>query len=67
MIWLLPPSPFTKLDRPTTNMTTEKERHLLTGDRGGGGRGAKSVDVEKTWLSINHSMLSSKNGKRKRA
>ncbi len=31
---------------------------LLTGEGGGGGRGAKSYDREKAWPSINHSVLS---------
>jgi hypothetical protein len=31
---------------------------LLTGEEGGGGRGAKSDDREKAWSSINHSILS---------
>jgi hypothetical protein len=31
---------------------------LLTGEGGGGGRGAEQYDLKKAWSSINHSILS---------
>jgi hypothetical protein len=58
IIWLLlnplPPSPVTKLDRRHTGRLRKRD-NLLTGEGGGG---AKSYAGEKTWSSINHSILS---------
>ncbi len=50
------PSSASKLDQRHMHRTTAKERPLADG--GGGGRGAISYDGEKTWCSINHSILS---------
>jgi hypothetical protein len=54
MIWLLS----RQETRPATHRKTEKERQLADGRGVGGGGGAKSYEGEKTWPSINHSILS---------
>ncbi len=59
--WLLPqhltPYPVSKLDQRHTGRLTKKV-NLMTGEGGGSGGGAKSYDCEKTWSSINYSILS---------
>jgi hypothetical protein len=52
-----PPPPVKKLDMRHTGRLRKKV-NLMTGDGGGGERGAKSYDGEKAWSSINHSIFS---------
>ncbi len=53
-----PPSPISELDRRHTGRMRKKD-NLLTGEGGRGVGGAKSYeDGEKTWSSINNSILS---------
>ncbi len=50
------PSSVSKLDRRHTGRLRKRD-NLMTGEWGGGGRGAESYD-RKAWSSINHSVLS---------
>jgi hypothetical protein len=53
----LPRSLVSRLNRLHTG-SLRKRKALLTGEGKGGGRGAKSYNVEKAFPSINHSILS---------
>ncbi len=54
-----PPPPITvsKLDRRHTGRLRKRD-NLLTGEGVGGGWGAESYNCQKTWSSVNHSILS---------
>jgi hypothetical protein len=52
-----PPSPVSKLDRRHPGRPRKKDNLLSTGEREGGGRGAKSNDRKKAWPFVNDSKL----------
>jgi hypothetical protein len=52
-----PSSPARKLDRRHTGGLRKRD-NLLMGERGGCGGGARSLDIEKAWSSINHEIFS---------